>query len=215
MNDNKDRQSVTPTKLAALTFDDGPNADTTPLILDKLEKYKVVASFFVNGKYINETVKPVMQRQLDLGCDLENHSWSHPDMSEMTRGEVEKEISDTNDIIYRTVGVTPKFFRPPYIATSPNLYTYVDLPFICGIGCNDWDEAFSTEMRAEIILNNVQDGDIILLHDMSGNINTVKALELIIPAMQGQGYQFVTVKELFELKGVEPNVKSTLWTNVS
>lgn len=201
-------------KLVALTFDDGPNTVTTPLVLDKLEEYGIVASFFLCGNNVTETVRSVMERQLALGCELANHSWSHPAMSALSKEEIEKEIADTNSIIQEMVGVTPQFFRPPYIATSPEMYQYIDLPFICGIGCNDWDAAVSTEKRAEVIINTVKDGDIILLHDSVGNINTVNALDLIIPWLLDQGYQFVTVSKLFERKDVDPNVENVIWTNV-
>lgn len=207
--------SETEVKLVALTFDDGPNTITTPQVLDKLEKYNIVASFFLCGINVSEATKPVMERQLTLGCELANHSWSHPAMSTLSKEEIEKEIADTNHIIHEMVGVTPQFFRPPYIATSPEMYQYIDLPFICGIGCSDWDDAVSTEKRAEVILNTVKDGDIILLHDAVDNINTVNALDLIIPELLDQGYRFVTVSKLFEQKGVEPNVENVIWTNVN
>lgn len=210
----KTKEEATDAKLVALTFDDGPNTVTTPQILDKLEKYNVVASFFLVGMNITDAVKPVMERQLALGCEINNHSWSHPAMSAMSKEEIEKEITDTNNIIKEMVGVTPKFFRPPYIATSPEMYQYITLPFIRGIGCNDWKASVSTEERAEMILSSVKDGDIILLHDSVGNINTVNALDLIIPELLDRGYQFVTVGKLFELKGVDPNVENALWTNV-
>lgn len=200
-------------KLVALTFDDGPNIDTTPLVLDKLEKYGIVASFFLEGQKINAATKKVIDRQLSLGCELDNHSWSHPDMSKFTPDQIKKEVEDTNNIINETAGVTPQFFRPPFIALSNDMYLNIDLPFICGIACTDWDPSVSAEKRAEVILTTVKDGDIILLHDLSGNINTVTALDEIIPGLLDQGYAFVTVSKLFELKGVEPNVEYKIWTN--
>lgn len=202
-------------KLVALTFDDGPNTDTTPLVLDKLEKYNVVASFFLVGQNLNEYTKPIVQRQLDLGCEINNHSWSHPNMTTFTPEEIIKQIQDTNDKINEMVGLTPKYFRPPFIATNNDMYDNIDLPFICGIGCNDWDAAVTKEQRVETILGNVKDGDIILLHDASGNFNTVNALDEIIPNLLDDGYAFVTVSKLFELKGVEPNVEYKIWTNVT
>lgn len=202
-------------KLVALTFDDGPNLDITPLVLDKLEKHGVVASFFLIGKYINEDTKPVMERQLELGCELANHSWNHNQMNQYTEDEIIDEIEKTNNIINEMVNVTPQFFRPPYIATSPTMYETIDLPFINGINCLDWDGSVSAEERVESILNNVKDGDIILLHDFSGNKNTVDALDAIIQGLLDDGYALVTVSKLFELKDVDPNVENKLWTNTN
>ncbi len=202
-------------KLVALTFDDGPNLSTTPLVLDKLEKYGVVASFFLIGQNVTEALKPVMERQLALGCELDNHSWSHPSMSSLTAEEIQKQIEDTSAVIDQMVGVTPEFFRPPYIATSNTMYENIDLPFINGIGCKDWEATVTAEERVETILTTVKDGDIILLHDFDGNIATVNALDEIIPKLLEDNYAFVTVSQLFELKGVEPNVEYMIWTNVS
>jgi len=198
-------------KLVALTFDDGPNTTTTPQILDILEREGVVATFFLIGSNINDSVKAVMQRQVSLGCELANHSWSHSDMSTMSYSQIQQEIANTNNRIYQMVGVTPKFFRPPYISTSPTMYEAIDLPFIGGLTCNDWDNSTSAAQRASIVLNNVRDGDIVLLHDFAGNYNTVQALSTIIQGLRDRGFEFVTVSQLFELKGINPNVEYKLW----
>lgn len=208
-------EDYTGKKLVALTFDDGPNLQTTPLILDILEENGVVASFFLIGKYITEETKPVMERELELGCEINNHSWSHDYMNQMTAEQIKEEIQKTSDLINETVGVTPKFFRPPYIATSPVMYENIDLPFINGINCLDWDSTVTAEKRAETILANVKDGDIVLLHDFTGNTNTVDALDVMIKGLKEDGYALVTVSKLFELKGVDPVVKNKLWTNTA
>lgn len=201
-------------KIIALTFDDGPSIDTTPQILDKLEKYGVKATFFLCGKNINEESKMIMVRQLELGCELQNHSWSHIDMSLINEKEISKEVLDTSRIIYKTVGVKPTFFRPPYILTSQTMFDLIELPFINGVACSDWEEDVSSEVRISTLLQNVTDGDIILLHDFSGNINTVNAMDGIITGLWERGFQFVTLSELFRLKGVDANVKHKLWSNV-
>jgi Polysaccharide deacetylase. len=202
-------------KLVALTFDDGPNIYTTPLVLDKLEKYGVTATFFLIGSNISEDTRPVMERQLELGCEIANHSWSHSYMNEMTAEVIKEEIDKTNNLIYDMVKTTPKFFRPPYIAVSKTMYETIDMPFIQGKGCTDWDDSISAQDRAKAILDNAEDGDIILLHDFSGNTNTVIALDDIIQGLLDDGYAFVTVSRLFELKGVDPNVEYKIWTNVN
>lgn len=201
-------------KLIALTFDDGPNTETTPKVLDKLEKYGVVASFFLIGQNISDSTKPIMERQLKDGCEINNHSWSHSNMASMSAKVAKKEIADTTKKIEDTVGVTPKFFRPPFIATSPTMYSAIDLPFINGINGVDWDATVTAEKRAESILKQAQDGNIILMHDFYGNNNTVAALDIIIPELQRRGYVFVTVSQLFEYKGVDPNKENFIWSLV-
>ncbi len=201
-------------KLVALTFDDGPNLDITPLVLDKLEKHGVVATFFLIGKEINEDTKLVMERQLELGCEIANHSWNHNYMNTYTAKELVDDIQRTNDIIRDMVNVTPKFFRPPYISTSPTMYKAIDLPFINGINCADWDNSVTAKQRGELILRNVKDGDIVLLHDLVGNKNTVDALDAIIQGLLDDGYALVTVSQLFKLSSIDPNIKNKIWTNI-
>ncbi len=201
-------------KLIALTFDDGPNLTITPLVLDILEKYNIPASFFLVGQHITDATKPVMERQLSLGCEINSHSWSHSYMDQLTEEQIKEEMQNTRDIIHDMVGIYPAFFRPPYISTNTTMYEIIDLPFINGIACLDWEEAVTSKMRTEGILNKVKDGDIILLHDFEGNTQTVEALDPIIQGLLEQGYEFVTVSQLFEYKGVNPSIKNVLWTNV-
>ncbi|MCH5324419.1 MAG: polysaccharide deacetylase family protein [Eubacterium sp.] len=191
-------------KLAALTFDDGPNTDTTPLVLEMLKKYNIPATFFLIGNNINEHSAAVAASAVQQGCELENHSLSHPAMSDMDVDAIRAEIAATDEKITAICGRTPEFFRPPYIAVAPHMYDCIDKTFICGVGADDWDPKVTVGERVERILAQVGDGTIILLHDMSGNTQTVSALDEIIPAMQGDGYEFVTVSELFKRKGKTP-----------
>ena len=194
----------------ALTFDDGPNTTTTVEVLDKLEKYGIVASFFVIGENISEETEDILKRAYRMGCEIDNHSFNHPVMSQMTKEEIEAQIIPTSEKIYEMTGKYPAFFRPPYIAIGPAMYENIKLPFICGYGAEDWEEKVSATERANRILNQAKDGAIILLHDMTGNHKTVEALDVIIPELKKQGYQFVTVSKLFEIKKVAPVVKPDL-----
>lgn len=191
-------------KIAALTFDDGPNTVTTPQVLDILEKYGVPASFFVCGKNITPESGEVMKRAVKLGCEIQNHSRTHSDMTKMTAEEIRAEIDYTSDRIEEAVGVRPRFFRPPYIAVNELMHRSADLTFICGIGAEDWNDGVSAEERYSRIMENLTDGMVILLHDMQGNSKTVKAVDMLIPAVKEQGYKLVTVSEIFIEKGVVP-----------
>ena len=197
--------AVTEKKYIALTFDDGPNTTTTNEVLDVLEQYGVKGSFFLVGNNINSATESVVKRAYDMGCEIGNHSKTHSYMNEMADEDIVAEIEYVNDYVEKITGEAPKFFRPPYIAVNNTMYDLIDMPFICGFGCNDWDDKVTAERRAKVILRQVQDGGIILLHDAQGNSKTVEALHTIIPELQAQGYEFVTVSELFEIKGVEIN----------
>ena len=196
------QENNTSKPLVALTFDDGPNTTTTVEVLNLLEKHQVPASFFLVGNNINDTTAPIVKRTYDMGCELGNHSKTHSVMPDMTKEEIHAEVTFVSDKIKEITGEAPLFFRPPYIAVNDTMYEAIDMPFICGAGCNDWDENVSVKERIDTILKQVKDGTIILLHDSEGNFRTVEALKTLIPLLLEQGYRFVTVKELFKCKGI-------------
>jgi len=200
-------------KYIALTFDDGPNATTTNDVIDKLEKYGIVASFFLIGNNINDESAKAVKRAYDLGCEIDNHSRTHSNMTELSAEEIKAEFEYTDEKAFEITGEHTKFFRPPYISVHQIMFDNIDVPFIAGIGANDWEDRVTAEMRARMILKQAKDGDIILLHDAEGNSMTVEALDTIIPELQKQGYKFVTVTELFKVKGIEPDMEK-VYTNV-
>lgn len=189
--------------MIALTFDDGPNLVTTPEVLDVLEEYEIVASFFLIGDNINMNNMKVVERAYNMGCEINNHSKTHSDMTKLTAEEIKKEIEYTSNMIENIIGEAPKFFRPPYISVNDTMYDNIDLTFICGHGCNDWENSVTAEQRVEKVLGFADDGVIVLLHDSAYNSQTVEALKTIIPTLLDEGYQFVTVSQLFEAKGIE------------
>lgn len=195
-------------KQVALTFDDGPNTTTTAEILDILEQYGIKASFFVIGQNINEDSAKVMKRAYDMGCEINSHSFTHSYMNEMEADAIKEEMDKTAELVREATGEYPKFFRPPYIAVNSTLYDTVDIPFICGEGCNDWNVKIPVVKRVQFLTERTKDGMIILLHDAAGNKNTVDALKEAIPAMLEDGYEFLTVTELFKAKGVTPDADS-------
>ncbi|MBR1422927.1 MAG: polysaccharide deacetylase family protein [Ruminococcus sp.] len=194
-------------KVIALTFDDGPSS-ATPLVLDKLEEYGAVGTFFLIGDNITDDKTDIVKRAYEMGCEIANHSKTHSYMSKMTEDEMKQEIDYTTDKIVEIIGEEPKFFRPPYIDVNQQMYDTIDLTFICGYGCNDYDAKVEIEERVEKTLAQAKDGAIILLHDAEGNIKTVAALDKIIPELQSQGYELVTVDELFHTKGITPDGNS-------
>ena len=189
-------------KLVALTFDDGPNTTTTNEVLDILEKYGVKASFFLIGVNINDDSAKAVKRAYDMGCDIGNHSKTHSNMTELTDEEIVDEIKYVDDRIYEIIGEYPKYFRPPYIAVNNKMFDLIDETFINGFGVTDYDDRVTTEIRHMRVMKQVKDGAIILLHDAQGNSQTVEALDLIIPDLISEGYELVTLTELFERKGV-------------
>lgn len=191
-------------KVIALTFDDGPNTTTTNEVLDVLEKYGIKASFFLIGNNIDSESAKSVKRAYDMGCEIGNHSKTHSYMDKMSVDEIVAEVEETNERIADIIGEEPKFFRPPYISFNKDMVDNIDMPFIAGYGANDWVDEYTAEHRAELVIRQARDGGIILLHDAKGNSQTVQALDIIIPELQSQGYEFVTISEVFARKGIAP-----------
>ncbi len=196
-----------------MTFDDGPSS-TTNDVLDVLEREGIVATFFLVGENVNSSTASIMQRQVNMGCELANHSYNHVDMSNYSASDIRNQINWTQSAIENTVGVTPKFFRPPYLGISNTMYQNIDLTFIQGIVTQDYDSSISVSQIVNNAVNNVSDGSIVLLHDFQGNSKTVQALPTIIQRLKSQGYSFVTVSQLFEYKGINPNQDYKIFSNV-
>lgn len=214
-NTVKDGGSSTKTaKLCALTFDDGPNTEMTPLVLDKLEKYHVVATFFMIGQLIDDSTAPVVTRIMDMNCEIGNHSWAWDGMNNMSTEEISDSVNKTTAAIVKYSGKAPHFFRPPNLATSSEMYEAINYPFASGVLGFDWAGCdTSAKERADNVLSNVKDGSIILLHDVQPLPHpTPAALDILIPALKKQGYEFVTLSELFERKGVKPQLhEEKMW----
>lgn len=201
-------------KVVALTFDDGPNTTTTNEVLDVLEKHQVVASFFLIGNNITEESAKAVKRAYDLGCEIDNHSKTHSYMNEMAAEDIKAEIEYVDDKVFEITGGRTKFFRPPYIAVGNVMWENISLPFISGLGCDDWNDKVTVERRVATITKGVTDGTIILMHDAEGNSKTVEAIDQIIPALKEQGYKFTTVSGLFEAKGITPETQM-IYSNVT
>ena len=200
-------------KYIALTFDDGPSKDTTPALLEIFKKYNVKASFFLTGKSITEETVKYAEKAYAMGCELCNHSENHKGMSSLSDEEIVEEVSIAEEKIKQITGKNTVFFRPPYIDYNNRMMELIDKIFICGDGAEDWLPEISAEERFERITKQVKNGSVILLHDMEGNVNTVKAVEMIIPKLIEEGYEFVTMSELFDKCGVKAE-RNVIYSNV-
>ena len=190
--------------LIALTFDDGPNTVTTVQVLDKLEQHGITATFFVVGENVNDDTRAVMLRARRMGCEINNHSMTHPDLASLDEESIKKEVQGTSEKICQTIGETPVFVRPPYFSVSPLVLRTISQPLIAGLGVDDWIEEVSAEERTQKVLSQAADGAIILLHDTLGNVQTVEALDGIITGLKDRGFGFATVSQLFKFRGIQP-----------
>ena len=187
-----------------LSYDDGPTVSNMNKLLDLCESEDIPMTFFLIGQNIKDTddVRNVMKRALDLGCEFGNHTYTHSDLTKLTKEKVEEELTKTDDLIYQLSGVTTDLLRPPYLATSSEMFENCNRICICGYCPEDWN-GYSANLCFQRIRRNCGDGHVILLHDTTSIC--AELAELVIDYYKACGYEFVTVSEMFEIKGVTPS----------
>lgn len=190
--------SIDPGKpMAALTFDDGPGPRTGEL-LDALAKYHAHATFFMLGSKVPSYPGDV-KRMKELGCELGNHSYNHPDLSKMDEAGVKNQVDQTNQNIQNVAGQRATVMRPPYGAVSSVVKSAVGMPMILwNIDTLDW-KTRNAQTTIDTVMEKVKDGDIILMHDI--HTESVDAAIELIPKLIEKGYQLVTVSEMAAAKG--------------
>lgn len=193
---------IDPSKpMIAITYDDGPNWGSTERILNVLKAHNAKATFFVLGDRVASR-EAILQRQVAEGHEIGNHSYGHPDLTSISYAAIQWQIANTQDVVYKATGVLPKIARPTYGAFSQTVKEAVTLPLInWSVDTRDWESRNANSVY-NIILNNVKDGDIVLMHDI--HEPTATASEMVIPELVKRGYQLVTVSELFAHKGMNP-----------
>lgn len=193
-----------------LTFDDGPDAEWTPRILDILEKEKVPATFFVVGLQAEKNI-PLLQRINKLGFEIGNHTFTHSNVAKMSGQRAVLEMKLTRLLIESVTGHSTILFRAPYNADSEP-HTYEELEPIArsrqenyltigeSIDPNDWQVGVTADSIVARTIQQVEsrDASIILLHDAGGETRqaTIDALPKIIAYFKSRGYKFTTVADL-------------------
>jgi peptidoglycan/xylan/chitin deacetylase (PgdA/CDA1 family) len=198
-------------KVVALTYDDGPNPPHTQALLQVLGEQGVHATFFMKG--INVDAFPdAVAEVAAAGHEIGNHSYYHQAMLAFGSRQYRQEITRTNRALENVLGYQPVLFRVPYGAQGIGLTLALEELNMRSIGMgaigSDW-EVFDPRLIADAILDSIEPGAIILLHDGHGDVAdpatqdsreaSVAATTLLIETLQEQGYRFVTVGEMLEL----------------
>jgi peptidoglycan-N-acetylglucosamine deacetylase len=198
----------------ALSFDDGPDRQFTPKILDILKEKKAPATFFVIGSDANDDLG-LLKREYAEGHEIGNHTYTHPRWNDTSRAQIDVELNLTERLLSSTLGVKTLLFRPPYgIDHQPETADEVaQLPIAQSMGYiivgaridpHDWGEPGGVPPApANVIVQRVLEqarsngGNIVLLHDGGGDrSHTVQALPEIIDGLRAAGFQIVPVSEL-------------------
>ena len=188
-------------QIASITFDDGPNPRTTPLILDALKTEGVRATFFVLGQHADRW-PDLVRRMADEGHQLGNHGYWHRKLHRKLPGYVREDLRRGADAIERASGVRPAVFRAPHGFRSPWV-----TPIARSLGQRTvgwslgvWDSARpGADVIVRRTLEGMRAGSILLLHDGDGydadgdRLQTAEALPAIIQGLRSRGFQFATL----------------------
>lgn len=197
----------------AITFDDGPNPETTPRLLKMLAQRGIKATFFVLGS--RATASPeIIKQMIAEGHEVANHSWDHPQLPKIPVAAADKQIGDTNAAIERITGKSPLYVRPPYGAMTPALRAHLREKFgstfiYWSVDPLDWKDR-NPQLIHDRIVSHVHSGAIILVHDI--HPTTVDAMPKTFDDLLAKGYKFVTVSQLIAMNKSVPEPKVALNT---
>lgn len=188
--------------MVALTFDDGPGEGTTAQILDVLEENNAVATFFELGANVQnvEGASDLLNRELDLGCEIGTHSWDHPNLFTLSDDAIKQQAEKSKAAIKKATGQEPTVFRAPYGNGNDKISKLFGLPGInWSVDTLDWSSRNASSIVSVVkSYKGHLDGQVILMHsiyDFSAN-----ATKELVPWLKSEGYQLVTVSDLLRYK---------------
>lgn len=199
--------------LFALTFDDGPSA-WTGAVLEQLRAHGAAATFFVIGCRLGTAEHDRTLRQALAGAnEVGNHTFTHLPLADLTPDDVVDELARTNRAIEQTAGITPRFWRPPYLRTSPGASRAAAALGLREVHASivpaDWE--WDASRTAAYVLDRLCPGDVVDLHDgrppleaddssAADRLQTVAALGTILAEATARGLRAVTVSELVDAR---------------
>jgi peptidoglycan-N-acetylglucosamine deacetylase len=190
-------------KLVSLTFDDGPSPTFTGQILDLLALYHAKGTFFVIGRQA-EKYPDLIAREYREGHEIGNHTYNHQEVNLMPEYELKKDLEKADRVIFGIINRNMKVFRPTsgfynekIVGVAKSL-KYTVVIWTWGMDSRDWTQ-LNEKIIARKIIKTIRPGSIILFHDLGGDrTNTIEALKIILPALQEEGYQSITVSALLK-----------------
>lgn len=191
-------------KVVALTFDDGPDADSTPRVLDLLKRHGVRATFFVVGEQARQNPE-LIHRMVAEGHTVAGHSYYHlPQSTLWSSQRYTEEVFRCNDVVARLTGLRMRLYRPPFGVTNPPIARAVKNLGLIPVGWSvrSLDTVTKNSDRVvDRVMRGLRGGDVILLHDRLEN--SEELLEKLLTALRTQHYTTATVDELFKIEAYE------------
>lgn len=186
-------------KTCALTFDDGPSASNTPKVLNALMESGVRATFFVIGNRVDD-YRWLVQREHDNGHAVASHNWHHGNAAKSSPAALRRMPARVNQAMIKAIGIPVRYDRVPGGRYPPMISAGVKWAYIqWSLDTYDW-RGYSTSRVLKKIRTAVQDGDIILCHDIKDN--TPESARQAVAWLEENGYMLLTVDELFAKDGV-------------
>lgn len=188
-------------KYVALTYDDGPSKLTTLALIDLLEKYDSSATFFINGNHAQDN-KELVKEIYERGNEIGNHTLDHVWLTKMTYEEKKRQIYGNESLLKFLSGQEGNMLlRPPYGDIDESILEAFAVPVIMwSIDSRDWEIRDVAAIQRNV-LSNVEDGDIIIMHD--GYTSTISATKQVLKELKSKGFEVVSVSELFRMKNKE------------
>jgi peptidoglycan/xylan/chitin deacetylase (PgdA/CDA1 family) len=185
----------------ALTFDDGPDARTTPKLIDIFDKSQAKATFFVLGSRVGQNAE-LLRRIQQEGFEIGNHSWNHIEFTKLSAKQMITQIQDTNTALGAAGVAYSQIFRPPYGSRNRLTGQVVSEPIIIwNIDPRDWDAKTPDEV-VDHIMTHARSGAIVVMHDT--HPLTVEAMEKSVPLLKQANFKLVTVSQLL---GLQPGMR--------
>jgi len=196
-------------KAVAITFDDGPSTDNTVAMLDMFKEYNGRTTFFMIGDRIKDKHHDIMLRMVAEGHEVANHSYSHnTSFASLTVEEIVEEFNATQQLIYDITGVTPTLFRGPGLSSGDTVVDNINADIINGTSAG----LGTVESRIAAVKDTVAPGKLYLFHDYTNNVNTITAMEEVLPWLANEGYALVTASELIRLYDYTMTLDNSLAT---
>lgn len=200
--------------MVAFTFDDGPYSPVTDRIVAAFEKAGGNCTFFNVGERWEAAYTDYIasgKNAVAKGNEIATHSYNHPDLTTLSEDAIKNQVKKSSKLMEQNTGKEIKLLRPPGGAINEKVSNSVGKPMILwSVDSQDW-RTRDTDAICSTVLDQIQDGSVILMHDLYET--TAKAVERLLPKLKKQGYQFVTVSDLFEYRDVTLEAGGTYGNN--
>lgn len=180
-----------------LTFDDGPHPVHTPQVLDLLGRHGATATFFVVGQNVRQHPH-LVRREVADGHSVQNHSYTHPHLPELSQDRIAQELRQTNSAIKSQTRTDPTCFRPPYGDTNQVVVRQAEqhglTQHLWSIDTMDWSPDSTPQSIIDVVRRAVAADAVILMHDgVETSGNTIAALRTLLQWLSDQGYALSSI----------------------